>query len=1366
MGFSSLRSIVRFSSSFVVLASIVLATWAAPTAEAQPDGTVVFNQKFHGLIDSSVDTDLVRLDEVEGSKLTVTVTSNAGNNLHPAIELLDDQMSPIDVGTALKLKKKKAQIKKFTLPTSGTYFVRVSAANGLTGTYKLKAKGTPPTTFVGSDVISSSGEINEIVFAARAEAVLKGSLTRTSGNLEPFAIELVGPGGTLVAIAGGITPTEDNTGLSLKKVKLPNLGEYRLRITGQGGTTGGYDWKFKVVTGNAVKGNVYEDGHPKDNGSAPDGFTLDEIFFGRGLKTIEGLTLDVVSPFSIVQTDPISDLAVPGTLGPLFEGGNLNSLVSFNLGPIYGPPIVPRNAVLVLRFEGKPALESLALDADGRLTAASPIQVDVSGVDVFFQVFRDGNDLILNPVFEDQVGMPAGPLSFDSEGNPTASPLGAASLSILTTGPNLLSSSTGSNYEPRADLLGSPDLGGESIGFNPGNQLLDFFDQTDVGVGTKGYGGFLPDEFAPRLIRELAFPHNYTPDFADPANGDVLGTNSISLVLDEAFNDEAKQGNGEWASGVLRLRPDGPNTEEHVILSNTVTPLVSGKFRNHLELASAIVIPPAAPSSTDPGQPVGEMFELVRAEYFEPDLNNPIDLTLYDPDNPELVNNTDLLNFVTVRDRFGVEIDVNGQIDSLSTFEFNFSEPMLESSFRAFETFFVSDDPQIDNFGINYVGVVDVSNGGKSMLFKPSRHIQFGPQAGTDRPVGFGPDPKALRMHIKVVPPADVLEGLLGTAGFEDFANDGHRGVTDLGGQPLAYPLSYISGQEPFVDYSFAFTTIGDGNLKNTGAIAQRFIGTPKTGFDSLGNTGITFRDVPESLAGDGNNLYGPRIADLNLFTNGFLSGAPVQFFTKIHDDFNPPLDINGSATQMNPFPFGTSTPIGGFAVLGGVRMQHVYRAVDASPDWESLAGTNLDLYHIAYAPIGGFVTDTIIPDISIHAGHSALIPDTRQGAGIPSHPNSGLKATMAANYNAVEKGSGTAHGRRLVVGASNGVGGFDGVPFTIANSQLFQPIGTQHSYHPIPEKPFDFPFAYNNGVLDVATFSGPEFSGSQPTWGGKNGDNRPESLMLEYRVRVVDANNPPANQNGFTFAVGVLSSAIPRFRVFSIGTGCLSCCFSGVGGCVNNCLISFGPAMDGLPTGTFPWSGGGNPLEPDNITHAAGPAPAPPGLQCRCLQPPGTAQTPPAGCSNQSPAAPTMDQVAYGNSNNPGGNNYGDNSRYFMVFNYVKRESFLRSPFIRVQPATVNNPTFLPPVFSPPLDSIPGGTTFDVSFRASPSGGSEGIDATGFATPLEMASPNNALNQIPNTPYLQFVAEVEANTSTLLTPIFDDVVVPFTYNN
>src|SRR5690606_23248067 len=138
-------------------------------------------------------------------------------------------------------------------------------------------------------------------------------------------------------------------------------------------------WSLKVVPPSPVKGKVFEDGHPKDDGTPPDGFVLEDVAFGRGLRTADGLSMDVVSPYSLVKEDPVSGLPVPGSLEPLFPGGSLSTLVSFHLGPVSGPPVVPRNGVLVLRFAKKPDPASLALDAAGRTTAESPIRVTVNG---------------------------------------------------------------------------------------------------------------------------------------------------------------------------------------------------------------------------------------------------------------------------------------------------------------------------------------------------------------------------------------------------------------------------------------------------------------------------------------------------------------------------------------------------------------------------------------------------------------------------------------------------------------------------------------------------------------------------------------------------------------------------------------------------------------------------------------------------------------------------------------------------------------------------------------------------------------------------------------------------------------------------
>src|SRR5262249_28394441 len=128
---------------------------------------------------------------------------------------------------------------------------------------------------------------------------------------------------------------------------------------------------------------------------------------------------------------------------------------------------------------------------------------------------------------------------------------------------------------------------------------------------------------------------------------------------------------------------------------------------------------------------------------------------------------------------------------------------------------------------------------------------------------------------------------------------------------------------------------------------------------------------------------YGPRLADINLRVSGRLSGAPVAFVQKPIDDDNPPSD-----GQYFPFPFGLGVPLSG---VFGCRFQHVYRALEASPNPTDLAGSFLDLRKVASAPIGGNVTADPYENISVHVAHSEVVPDTTQSAGVPNDSFSGL---------------------------------------------------------------------------------------------------------------------------------------------------------------------------------------------------------------------------------------------------------------------------------------------------------------------------------------------------------------------------------------
>src|SRR5262245_4562941 len=68
-------------------------------------------------------------------------------------------------------------------------------------------------------------------------------------------------------------------------------------------------------------------------GGGSTGFTLNDGSYARGIN--QGNGLEVVSPLSLVDTDPVTGLIVPGSLRPLGDGIDLKVLVSIGLGPAF-----------------------------------------------------------------------------------------------------------------------------------------------------------------------------------------------------------------------------------------------------------------------------------------------------------------------------------------------------------------------------------------------------------------------------------------------------------------------------------------------------------------------------------------------------------------------------------------------------------------------------------------------------------------------------------------------------------------------------------------------------------------------------------------------------------------------------------------------------------------------------------------------------------------------------------------------------------------------------------------------------------------------------------------------------------------------
>lgn len=1028
-------------------------------------------------------------------------------------------------------------------------------------------------------------------------------------------------------------------------------------------------------------------------------FYLEEVYYGRPRLDAGGNLVGVINPASIVETDPITTLELEGYPQPLFPGDDLNDLYSFNLGDsttsTYKVKVIPRNAAIVLDFTLPVDPESLNLK-DLRLTSTSPIALTTeTGSAATCDVWWGGwlgmgaDKVILNPITSGSLGFPPSPLIFDQDGNVKGSKNGYLQLAVYSggTGGHTVMSPDNKVLGARQDLYGTPL---KPIGFNPGNSQLDFLEYGEI-----SFNGFLPDVTAPRIIREVRYPKDKT------TYGEVALGSDLSVIYDNdgshSFNVEANGGKGEWAGGLLTLRPGTADEEKFEVDSNSAEAIFL--ISNNLESA------PPAP---------GDAYFLVRAEFYEPipgnDPSTAVDPTVHpkDPFDPEDEKNSDLFNFAILEEWqegpdgwFWGEPDGGYDpgpygltpIDPRWRISFRFSEPMALESFRPYESFYITkstvfiEDPGFDEM---LPGRATSSFENRVISFEPVAYdhytveseIKNGPtQVGRNRLIGFGGQPKSLRLVIRVMPPSDMINDFYKSLGpdtaswppevIEDLNSLGVFGIFDLGGQPLGLPSAFLDKGNinsvlnanspgrgafvPTVDLKYEFDTkelLPYEDHLETGAFVHRFMGLPETavGGSPVQITGIVFNDH-EGM------IYGPNIADASVGLNGYLSGRSVEFIEHVFDDYNyPPPSSPTYFDPINKLPFGASTPV---TAMFGCRFQHVYRRGDVSPDVEAFKNTQLDLIGMSWAPIGGWVTNTLIEEISIGIGYTNVSPNTKQHGGIPNDADSGLGSDFKNNIKPSTNPA-VLPDMLMVVGTETA-----GIPYAIDWRNLYGPKNQGlnfNNYLPWPEFHTSFPF------------------------------DSMASLLIEYRLDP-NLSGGLSQKNGFAFHAGIISSMLPRFRVYIRGDD---------------------PAD---PAGQFGqvWAAS----NPEGWPTARGP-----------LAGPGT---------------------------------YGDNSRYLMIFDYVKRRSIIESPFLGKKIENYNV-VMLDPIIDPPLEDIPDGTVLDLTFRVA----SDPIAESSY-TPWQY--PETAKEFFGKTinlakPYIQFKAEFEANVEEGVLPSIDTIAIPYLLDN
>jgi hypothetical protein len=299
---------------------------------------------------------------------------------------------------------------------------------------------------------------------------------------------------------------------------------------------------------------------------------------------------------------------------------------------------------------------------------------------------------------------------------------------------------------------------------------------------------------------------------------------------------------------------------------------------------------------------------------------------------------------------------------------------------------------------------------------------------------------------------------------------------------------------------------------------------------------------------------------------------------------------------------------------------------------------------------------------MSIGVGYSSVVPNTRQEAGIPENANSGILANF--NNNFMNNPIPGELMRTMVVGTES-----VGVSYVVDWRNIFQPKnqgGGQNFNNYLPWPDFSQSFAYDSSA----------------------------SMLIEYRMDP-NLSSGVALTNGFAFHAGIISSMMPRFRVYIRG-----------GAYVND--------SSGTPQYIQPdvWGASAPTSFPNAANHLAKP-----GL-------------------------------------------YGDNSRYLMVFEYVKRLSRVQSPFLGYKAPVGYDVYFLNPIIEPPVEDAPFGTKLTMRFRSTPNPDSV-ASYSPWVNPDEVES---VLDEQPfnDQDYLRFEAVFEANVEQGIVPTIDTVSIPF----
>ena len=226
-----------------VLSALTMATLSV-RAHAGPWGVPLGNRNVKAEIDSPADVDSYLVEAHAGARLDVKLSTTKSSGLAADVALLGPDGTPLDA--AFDASGRSLRLRRYTVPASGRYEIRVTARDDTRGAYSIAAAVKSSAAVSLEGLRLSAGEEQAFDFAAGP-----GARVTFTVRSKPSAVRFVriqSPAGVSVAIPTERIRTNAAGRVAGKGIELPangGFGAWRLVVRADAGALDGV--RAKIV---------------------------------------------------------------------------------------------------------------------------------------------------------------------------------------------------------------------------------------------------------------------------------------------------------------------------------------------------------------------------------------------------------------------------------------------------------------------------------------------------------------------------------------------------------------------------------------------------------------------------------------------------------------------------------------------------------------------------------------------------------------------------------------------------------------------------------------------------------------------------------------------------------------------------------------------------------------------------------------------------------------------------------------------------------------------------------------------------------------------------------------------------------------